>query len=161
MTPLSARLSQDEIHETGLEVLSSELGPVGMVRFIQQFDKGSGDYTAERAQLRAGMTVGDVMTAIQKWRAEQERAPKPPPRRTRSRTISPDATPDELRGAGLEALRREFEPADFVRFLRRLIKPSSDLAAARAKLAAHLSADEIFEVLDNRPALEPERHQAI
>jgi hypothetical protein len=159
MTALSTTTSQDEIHKAGIEVLSSELGPVGMVRFIQQFDKGSGDYTAERAQLHAGKTVDDVMTAIEKVRAERERAPKPPVRRVRSGTISPDASPDQLREAGLTALRRELGHADFVLFLRQLIKPSGDYAAERAKLAAHLSAEEIFEVIQNRPAAEHERNQ--
>jgi hypothetical protein len=42
----TSETSQDEIQEAGTEVLSSELGPVGMIRFIQQFYKGSGDYTA-------------------------------------------------------------------------------------------------------------------
>ena len=38
--------SPDEIHQAGLEALHRELGLVGMVRFIQQFDQGSGDYIA-------------------------------------------------------------------------------------------------------------------
>jgi translation initiation factor 2 beta subunit (eIF-2beta)/eIF-5 len=159
MTTLSTTTSQDELHQAGIDVLSSELGVVGYIRFIQQFNKGSGDYTAERARLHAGKTVDDVMTAIEKARAERERAPKPPVRRARSTTISPDASPDELRGAGLEALRRDLGPTDFVLFLRQLIKPSGDYAAERAKLSAHLSAEEIFEVIDNRPAAEPEPNQ--
>ena len=40
----------DEIRLAGLEVLARELGPVGMVRFLQQFETGRGDYTAERDQ---------------------------------------------------------------------------------------------------------------
>jgi hypothetical protein len=103
--------------------------------------------------------VKDVVAAIEKARAERERAPKPPVRRATSRTISPGASPDELRGAGLEALRRELGLTDFLHFLRQLIKPSSDHAAARTKLAAHLSAEEIREVIDNRPAAELERKQ--
>ena len=33
-----------------LATLATVLGPVGMVRFLQQFETGSGDYTAERHQ---------------------------------------------------------------------------------------------------------------
>ena len=38
----------EEIRRTGLECLLRELGPVGMVRFLQQFETGKGDYTTER-----------------------------------------------------------------------------------------------------------------
>ncbi len=43
-------LTLDEIRKAGLEALSRELGPVGMVRFLQQFETGSGDYSTERSQ---------------------------------------------------------------------------------------------------------------
>jgi hypothetical protein len=157
---LSTTMSQDDIHRAALEALSSELGLVGMVRFIHQFDKGSGDYTAERAQLQAGMTVDDVMAAIQKARAEREQAPRPRVRRVGPRTIASDASEDVLREAGLRALRSELGPTAFVLFLRQLIKPSSDYTAVRAKLAGHLSADEIFEVIGKRTAAELERNQS-
>lgn len=41
----------EEIRRAGVEVLRRELGVVGMVRFLQQFETGSGDYTAERQQV--------------------------------------------------------------------------------------------------------------
>jgi hypothetical protein len=41
-------MTLEQIRESGLKVLVRELGPVGMVRFIQQFEKGTGDYTKER-----------------------------------------------------------------------------------------------------------------
>jgi hypothetical protein len=34
-----------EIRRIGLQTLNDALGPVGMVRFIQQYENGSGDYT--------------------------------------------------------------------------------------------------------------------
>lgn len=154
MTVLSTTMSEDDIHQAGLEVLHCELGTVGMIRFIQQFNKGSGDYTAERAKLQAGMTLDDVMTAIQKVRAEREHAPKPRVRRATSRVIAPDASDDELRRAGLQALRRELGSPAFILFLRQLIKPSGDYTAERAKLAGHLTADEIFDVVEERAAAE-------
>ena len=40
----------EEIRRAGYEVLARELGPVAMVRFLQMFDLGSGDYTKERQQ---------------------------------------------------------------------------------------------------------------
>ncbi len=38
----------DQIRQTGLEALARELGPVGFVRFLQLFETGAGDYSAER-----------------------------------------------------------------------------------------------------------------
>ena len=38
----------NEIRKIGIEALAKALGPIGMVRFIQSFDLGRGDYTRER-----------------------------------------------------------------------------------------------------------------
>ncbi|MQA92824.1 MAG: hypothetical protein GEU90_21810 [Gemmatimonas sp.] len=38
----------EEIRRLGVEALRRELGVVGMIRFLQQFETGHGDYTAER-----------------------------------------------------------------------------------------------------------------
>ena len=40
--------TMEEIRRQGLEALARELGPVGMVRFLQLFENGSGDYVKER-----------------------------------------------------------------------------------------------------------------
>lgn len=37
-----------EVQEVGMKALQDALGPVGMVRFIQLFDSGRGNYTAEK-----------------------------------------------------------------------------------------------------------------
>ena len=37
-----------EVQIAGMLALRKALGPVGTVRFIQQFSKGAGDYTKER-----------------------------------------------------------------------------------------------------------------
>jgi hypothetical protein len=38
----------EEIRELGLEALRERLGRVGMIRFLQQFETGGGDYARER-----------------------------------------------------------------------------------------------------------------
>jgi hypothetical protein len=53
-----------------LEALARELGPVGMVRFLQQFESGSGDYTAERRQW---LDKIDLQTAVDTVRSRNER----------------------------------------------------------------------------------------
>ena len=37
-----------EVRNIGMQALENALGRVGMVKFIQQFDQGYGDYTAEK-----------------------------------------------------------------------------------------------------------------
>ena len=37
-----------EVRMVGMKALKEALGPVGMVRFMQQYDLGYGDYTKER-----------------------------------------------------------------------------------------------------------------
>ena len=41
-------MTLEEIKITGMEVLFQRLGAVGMVRFLQQFQTGWGDYTRDR-----------------------------------------------------------------------------------------------------------------
>ena len=48
-----------EVRKMGLHALKEALGPVGMVRFIQQFENGYGDYTVEKYQ-RPDFTVEEV-----------------------------------------------------------------------------------------------------
>jgi hypothetical protein len=50
-----------ELRQQGLEAL---VGYVGMVRFLQQFDAGSGDYAKERHQWQNELTVADIMALI-------------------------------------------------------------------------------------------------
>ena len=38
----------DEIYREGLEALRQRLGQAGMIRFLQQFEHGKGDYAKER-----------------------------------------------------------------------------------------------------------------
>lgn len=150
MTMLSTTMSQDDIHQAGLEALRRELGLTGMVRFIQQFGNGSGDHTAERAQLQTGMTMEDAIAAIQKVRAERKQAPKPLVGKPASGTIAPDASDEKLRARGMEALRRELGPRAFVLFLRQFIKPSGDYTAERAELIGHLTVEEIWDSIEKR-----------
>lgn len=38
----------DDIRRDGLDALRKRLGRAGMIRFLQQFETGAGDYAAER-----------------------------------------------------------------------------------------------------------------
>ena len=43
-------MTDEQILELGFKALVDKLGPVGMVRFIHQFQAGTGNYTEERQQ---------------------------------------------------------------------------------------------------------------
>ena len=57
-------LSLNDIRKLGLKALFKALGPVGMVRFIQQFETGVGDYTKERAQWLKDLDVKQIVEEI-------------------------------------------------------------------------------------------------
>jgi hypothetical protein len=57
-----------EIRKRGIEALAKALGPVGLVRFLQQFELGSGDYTRDREEWLKGLTVSDVVEEIKSSR---------------------------------------------------------------------------------------------
>jgi hypothetical protein len=56
------------IRKRGIEALAKALGPVGLVRFLQQFELGSGDYTRDREEWLKGLTVSDVVEKIKSSR---------------------------------------------------------------------------------------------
>ena len=59
------------IRRLGIEALAKELGPVGMAYFIQQFDRGEGDYTAEHQALLSDLTMEEALRDLQKIREHQ------------------------------------------------------------------------------------------
>ena len=54
------------INRIGLEALIKALGRVGTINFIQQYDRGSGDYTKERQKYFDNMSVDDICADIEK-----------------------------------------------------------------------------------------------
>ncbi len=61
-------MSPNQIRRVGLGALVKTLGPVGMARFLQQFETGAGDYTRERAQWQEKMDVRQVVKEIKQRR---------------------------------------------------------------------------------------------
>ena len=61
-------LSPSAIRKLGLEALANALGPVGMVRFLQQFESGLGDYTKERELWLKDMDTKTIVKEIKDWR---------------------------------------------------------------------------------------------
>ncbi len=49
-----------------LEAVAKKLRPVGMVRLLQQFETGLGDYTKERSQWLKDMDIHEIVKEIKK-----------------------------------------------------------------------------------------------
>ena len=54
----------DEIRREGLEVLRTRLGRAGMIRFLQQFETGEGDYASQRRAWVDALSLDDVKKRV-------------------------------------------------------------------------------------------------
>jgi hypothetical protein len=63
-------LSLSQIRKLGIEALAKALGPIGMVRFIQQFEVGRGDYTKERTRRLHRMSIQNIVQGIEEKRLQ-------------------------------------------------------------------------------------------
>jgi hypothetical protein len=61
-----------EVTQEAIRVLIQELGPVDTVRFVNQFTVGYGNYTEERRQLLAGMTLDEIVSEIKRGKERTE-----------------------------------------------------------------------------------------
>ncbi len=61
-------MTMNEIRRTGIQLLTQNLGAVGMVRFMQQSDLGWGDYTRERSQWLGNPSLDEVAAEIKATR---------------------------------------------------------------------------------------------
>jgi hypothetical protein len=59
-------ISLNQIRKVGLEALTKTLGPVGMVRFLQQFERGTGDYTKNRKKWLKGISLQSILKEIKR-----------------------------------------------------------------------------------------------
>jgi len=63
----------ETLRQAGLDALRRDLGAAGMARFIQLFETGKGDFTAERWQWLAGnANLKTLVEAIQGTKPELE-----------------------------------------------------------------------------------------
>jgi hypothetical protein len=61
-------MTLDQIRINGLGALTRELGVVGMIRFLQQFETGHGDYTRDRYTWLPDADVATLVKTIQRAR---------------------------------------------------------------------------------------------
>ena len=58
-------MSLVELQNKGYRVLQENLGIVGMLKFLQQFDMGFGNYTKERETLLGKPTIDEIKAEIE------------------------------------------------------------------------------------------------
>ena len=67
-------MTQEEVRTRGIDALNRELGAVGMLRFLQQFDSGKGDYSRQRHRWLDSLTTEDVISSIQAVKKTRNRS---------------------------------------------------------------------------------------
>lgn len=73
MTTLDTQaMTSEEIQEAGLAALLERLGPAGMLRFLQQFEAGQGDYTQERYAWLGHLDLETILAWIAQRRTAGE-----------------------------------------------------------------------------------------
>lgn len=65
---MEPRETAAELRRRGVDALAEALGPVGMIRFLQQFETGSGDYSRDRDRWLTDVEVSDVAARIKQRR---------------------------------------------------------------------------------------------
>jgi hypothetical protein len=61
-------MTPKEIRLAGLNALTQNLGVVGMIRFLQDTDKGQGDYTKDRHTWLGNPDFNEITGDIEKMR---------------------------------------------------------------------------------------------
>lgn len=59
----SSSMSLYEIRMEGWRALTERLGPAGAMRFMMQYDPGYGDYSKERHEIFADLTMDELLEA--------------------------------------------------------------------------------------------------
>lgn len=62
----SPSMSLYQIRMEGWKVLTERLGAAGAMRFMMQYDPGHGDYTKERHEIFAALTMEELIEAIER-----------------------------------------------------------------------------------------------
>jgi hypothetical protein len=63
-TARASNMSAYEIRSEGWRALTDRLGVSGAIRFLMQYDPGRGDYTSERREILADLTLDDALRRI-------------------------------------------------------------------------------------------------
>ena len=65
-------MTTEQIRQAGLKALANELGVAGMIRFLQQFETGQGDYPKDRHDWLERLDVKALVEKIHRQRREEQ-----------------------------------------------------------------------------------------
>jgi len=65
-------MSPEQIRAAGMRALLRDLGPAGLIRFLQQFEAGAGDYSKDRHEWLPASDVKDLASQIRASRKPQD-----------------------------------------------------------------------------------------
>ena len=68
------RLSPREIRREGWTALTERLGVSGAIRFMMQYDAGHGDYSIERHDLLADLTLDQALAEVKALERARDRS---------------------------------------------------------------------------------------
>ena len=68
----SSPMSLNQIRMERWKALTERLGPAGAMRFMMQYDPGYGDYTKERQEIFAELTIDTLLETIEE-QAQRDR----------------------------------------------------------------------------------------
>ena len=66
-------ITPNDVREAGIHVLMESLGPANAIRFLQQFDPGYGDYTAERHKLLGNPTIDELISDVKAYQRSRKK----------------------------------------------------------------------------------------
>lgn len=66
-------MTPQQIRVAGMKALSRELGVVGMIRFMQQFEMGHGDYSKDRHKWLDQYSVDDIAKMVREKKETQKK----------------------------------------------------------------------------------------
>ena len=61
-------LKPNDVRTRGYKALKRKLGPVGLLKFMHQFERGRGDYSRERHALVDRLSLDAIIKGIRKQR---------------------------------------------------------------------------------------------
>ena len=64
MSTARSYTTEHEIQQQALRALRNSLGVAGLIRFMQQYDKGNGNYTLDRQEWQKEYTVDSLFEAL-------------------------------------------------------------------------------------------------
>ena len=67
-------MSLEQIRIAGMEALARELGIVGMIRFLQQFETGHGDYSKDRHEWLDNQDLDTIIKRIEERRKSKKKS---------------------------------------------------------------------------------------